>query len=92
MPQFQRFYSLSHSLVFPLLLMILREPHAESMSQTMPYRQAKALEPSDLMLITPKGRAEITLLRKAALVCESCGCVYIDLGDDTVWLDQMPIS
>jgi hypothetical protein len=42
--------------------------------------------------MSPKARAEITLLKKTAVLCELCGCVYVGSGAETVYLERLPVA
>ena len=51
----------------------------------------RLLELREISQISTKARAEITLL-KTAVLCESCGCIYVDCGDETVFLERLPVA
>jgi hypothetical protein len=56
------------------------------------YGKQRPLQLQEFAAMTAETRAKITLSPKMALLCESCGWVYIDLGAETVFYDRLPIA
>ncbi len=52
----------------------------------------RALNLHELSQLSNTVRAEIALLQQPALLCEMCGCVYVDSQSGTVHLGMVPAA
>ena len=50
----------------------------------------RPLELVELAQLSNRARAEVALLQQTVVICESCGCVYVDSLSGTVYLGNVP--
>ena len=54
--------------------------------------QQRPLDLNELPQLCEKVRAEIALLRGIAMICETCGTVYVRCQDGTVSVETLPVG